>query len=82
VSGPSDLGSVDERICGISLGGIYRRKQDGAIFKVVTIAEHPTMTLERIDADGSEIAGAERVGGVIGAPIFADFVELVDRADS
>lgn len=62
-----------ELICGVELGGYYEK--DGQIWKVVSIAQQPTMTLENIETK-------ERVGGVIGAPIFTDFVELIRRPDA
>ena len=61
---------VSDRICGIDLYGIYRRGND--LFRVLTIADAPTMTLVNIET-------GEKVGGVIGAPIFDDFVEVIPK---
>lgn len=64
---------MSERICGIDLYGVYRRGND--LFRVLTIADRPTMTLKNVET-------GETIGGVIGAAIFDDFVELVPKQAS
>lgn len=61
---------MSERICGIDMDAVYLRGRD--LFRVATIADRPTMTLVNVET-------GERVGGVIGAPIFDGFVELVPK---
>ncbi len=57
-----------DAIRGIPLDAFFLR--NGEIWKVSHMCERPTMTLENVKT-------GERVGGAIGAPIFADFVRLV-----
>lgn len=61
------------------VGAFYVRR-DGSIWRFVGYAAEPTATLERVWRDqvtSSTPSIGQRVGGVIGAPIFGGFQKLV-----
>jgi hypothetical protein len=60
--------------------GDYFVRADGTLWRHISYADRPTATLEHVADDRSDIAGAQRVGGVVGAPIFAGFRRLVPEA--
>jgi hypothetical protein len=51
--------------------GSYYQHEDGSLWRLATYCSQPTMRLERVDDP------AVRVGGAVGAPIFAPFTQLV-----
>lgn len=58
-------------VCGVDLRGVYRNREDGELYRVVTIAEHPTVCVENVKT-------GERGHYVIQSPLFRDrFQELV-----
>jgi len=57
--------------------GAFYLRDDGTLWRLVVYAAQPTASLEQVAVDRSEIAGAHRVGGVVGASIFAGFRRLV-----
>lgn len=66
-----------KRVAGVRMDGVYRKKEDGSLWVVHTVCEHPTMTLRKIEPRPGLVQPSQTVGGAIGAPIFDDFVELV-----
>ena len=58
--------------------GTYWVRDDGSLWVLITFAEHPTVTWERIDVEPVEREPARpRRGGVVGSPITEGFVRLV-----
>lgn len=54
--------------------GAYYVHDDGSVWRLVLFADRPTGSLENVES-------GMRVGGVIGAPIFAPFRRLVPEGD-
>lgn len=72
----SDIERVPQRIAGIRTDAVYRKPDDGSIWRVVSIFDRPTMTLEQVHpTEGFD--KPLRTSGAIGSPIFNDFEELV-----
>lgn len=57
--------------------GEFFIREDGSVWRLVGYAASPTATLERVYPNQPTVGGCvERVGGCVGAPIFAGFKRL------
>ncbi len=71
-----------QRISGVGLSDVFRAK-DGSLWKVVGIAERPTVTVELVgQADGLPVARRLRHHLVIGSGHFNEFEQLVPKGDA
>ncbi len=69
------------RIAGVGLNDVFRSK-DGRLWKVVGIAETPTVTIEHVATfDFLPIENRERHHLVIGSGHFKEFEQLVPKED-
>lgn len=56
------------------LGGIYKHKETGEIFKLVSYTDQPTATLLSFHDD-------KRIRGVVGSPLLQKFIKLVPEGE-
>lgn len=63
--------------------GTYWTRQDGSLWRVISFAEHPTVSWERLDGPLIQRdAVRERRGGVVGSLITEGFERLVRESEA